>query len=417
MTRAALVGGAALVTLVPVGRLLSAAAGDGASARPPPRPPAASADALESSAHDLSVTRTVKAAVTPTLKSPLEESALGRSLHWGRDPSTHKSWTPQSLKAAAVKDPQLATALRDMLRGAKVGLGTKLVAYPTVHTEGTLPGAPSRAQANSAGHQLDLLYKLAVASRFGAPELQQSAGAKAAQALTLWAKTYKPTGNPIDELRFINVFQAADLAAPYLSKGQAKTVQAWTRKFISKGDSFDLIGSEKYNNWNVWRLAVRGVAAEALGDKAEVLKTRKLLDAETKIDIRRDGSTYDFHERDAFHYHLYSLLAYEQLLLLAPQTISPSVRASVEKAVEFIKPYYLGKKSHVEFKHTRVGFDRARAQAGDPEYAPHRWDPADANKELRLANALFPKVRVWTGKAGNSPTDFRTVFNETLQER
>jgi hypothetical protein len=83
--------------------------------------------------------------------------------------------------------------------------------------------------------------------------------------------------------------------------------------------------------------------------------------------IRPDGSTRDFVERDALHYVVYTL---EPMLMAAAAAHGddwygdPAVDGRLALALDWLKPYALGERTHEEFVRSTVEFDRKPANAG-----------------------------------------------------
>jgi hypothetical protein len=99
------------------------------------------------------------------------------------------------------------------------------------------------------------------------------------------------------------------------------------------------------------------------------------LPAQIEKNLLPDGSGIDFHERDALHYHIYTL---EPLISLATvlkratskdfyRYQSPS-GASIEKSIGFLIPFVNGEKLHPEFVNSTVAFDKKRADNNEPGY-------------------------------------------------
>ena len=88
-----------------------------------------------------------------------------------------------------------------------------------------------------------------------------------------------------------------------------------------------------------------------------------------------DGSGIDFTERDALHYHVYTL---EPLISLAT-TIKratgkdyynyiSSTGSSIKKSVDFLIPFVTGEKTHPEYVNSKVSFDKKRSDNKEPGF-------------------------------------------------
>jgi len=93
------------------------------------------------------------------------------------------------------------------------------------------------------------------------------------------------------------------------------------------------------------------------------------------INLYPDGNGYDFTERDALHYHIYTL---EPLITAATVIYRATGKdyfnyesekgSSIKKSVDFLVPFVTGEKTHGEFLNSHVAFDKARAKNGEKEY-------------------------------------------------
>jgi hypothetical protein len=143
-----------------------------------------------------------------------------------------------------------------------------------------------------------------------------------------------------------------------------------------------------------------------------------------KTSFLPDGETTDFNLRDALHYHLYSVKPMLTLACVAHQrsktpdwyTYQSSSESSLKRSVEFIVPFALGQKKHIEFVHSKIAFDRERAKAGEGEYAPHPWSPCDASPVFSEASCLDPDtehlaIKASCGAPRQRLFDWESVIN------
>jgi hypothetical protein len=150
------------------------------------------------------------------------------------------------------------------------------------------------------------------------------------------------------------------------------------------------------NNQRTWKLANILTQSRIFDDTKTESDAAAQLRAHIAANIGDDGATYDFFERDALHYQSYDLLAFLRIALLAPDLLSKSDMARLRRGVEYLRPFYLGEREHIEFVHTKIALDAARRDDGAPDYQNLPWDPQGAEELLRLARVIFPDVRDWT---------------------
>lgn len=283
---------------------------------------------------------------------------------------------------------------------------------------GTLNHHPGHVRSDAAKRDFPAIFALAVASRSAGEPLRSQSRATAASALTAWAQTYRPTGNPIDEFFFVPLLQAVDLVRGSMPAEDEAAVLAWTHAFSIAGDRFFAPKSNankaRANNWTARRLLIRAVASTVAGDQAARAQTPELLrgfvarNYLTDPSGKRDGRTFDFLQRDALHYHMAAVEPLVGLTLYTPDLVHPPVRDAILSGLEFLRPFFLGQRQHIEFARTTVPFDLERRDAGNPVFANAPWDPAHARVLLRLARATFPEIRGWTEALVDAGCDPRT---------
>jgi len=177
------------------------------------------------------------------------------------------------------------------------------------------------------------------------------------------------------------------------------------------------------NNWNSHRLKVAGLIGFLLDDADLITYAVEGFKTQIESNLRPDGSSLDLHQRDALHYHCYDL---EPLLLLAVAARQNGIDlyhyrspngASLAKSVEFLVPYCDGTRTHAEWVHTKVKFDRARADAGEKGFSPgSAFDPREGRRVLELAS-LFDAgykrlvAQLYTKGAVEYPS-WQAVLNE-----
>jgi hypothetical protein len=171
--------------------------------------------------------------------------------------------------------------------------------------------------------------------------------------------------------------------------------------------------STSKNNHHSHRLKIIGHAAFVLphSDLSRWVVTdyRRHLD----VNLYADGTTFDFHERDALHYHVYDLLPLVELAIAADKNgadlygYTAPQGASLEKSIAFLIPYITGKKEHREFVRSKVRFDLQRSSAGDPSIrVGEKWNPMKAKTLLDLAGYFQPRFHQVIFPGGNGSLSF-----------
>ncbi|WP_323119351.1 alginate lyase family protein [Burkholderia alba] len=282
-----------------------------------------------------------------------------------------------------------------LVRSVEARLGDLPKAMPRVHTEGTLPHEGLYDQSAEAMKDMELMRNAALAWRV---TNQSRYLALVDRFLSAWVATYQPSFNPIDETRFENLILAYDMTASVLP---VKTRNA-TAAFIAKlGNGYvQQIDAQKRplagtwrNNWQSHRIKLIALSAFTLGDRRMMNAAQRLFAEHLADNIKPDGTTYDFEERDALHYAVYDLQPLVTAALAARRFNRNWLRerasngATLAAALNWLEPYARGEKTHEEFVNSPVPFDAKRREAGLPGYSG-QWDPKNATELFYLAARL-----------------------------
>ncbi|MDB5221398.1 MAG: alginate lyase [Chitinophagaceae bacterium] len=237
----------------------------------------------------------------------------------------------------------------------------------TVVSEGHLATDPKKILTVRSLKDIDKIYALAIAYRIENDTFYLH---KLIEFISAWALVNKPRGNPINDSKFEDLFTAYDLTKNNIPLEQKKIIDGWLMNMAGEEikTGTNKAKTTSFNNWNSHRLKVIGCIAYVLDNDGY----KKYIDEELPVQIEKnllpDGSGFDFLERDALHYHVYTL---EPLISLATvlkratgkdyySYISPS-GASINKSISFLIPYVTGEKTHGEFVHSKSSFDKKRA--------------------------------------------------------
>ena len=284
----------------------------------------------------------------------------------------------------------------------------------TVISEGHLATNPEKIRTIQSLKDIGKIYSLAIAF---AIEGNKNYLQKADDYIQSWAMVNKPQGNPINDTKFEDLFFAYDLIKNNLSAGEQEPVNNWLQQMADAEIRTALPKTKKtsFNNWNSHRLKVIGLIAYLLNNETYKTYIAQELPAQIEKNLLPDGSGIDFHERDALHYHTYTL---EPLISLATvlkratgkdfyNYMSPS-SASIKKSIDFLIPFVSGEKTHPEFVNSTVAFDKKRADNKEPGYeigAPFKktagvpvlvlasyFDPAclDVARKVLNTSATYP---------------------------
>lgn len=268
-------------------------------------------------------------------------------------------------------------------------------AIPVVHTEGTLPHQGIYDISNTARRDFSYMRDLALA-------WQRTQDAALLSRLTRylddWVKTYQLSFNPIDETSFDGLIEAYRLTRGALPEATRERTKAflhamatgYLQKMAENQNSAKKIWS---NNWQSHRVKLVAMSAAALEDATLLAEAKAAFIRQLDANIHADGEVMDFTERDALHYVVYSLEPLLRAALAAhlqgQNWIDLKGRhgQSLRTALEWLKPYADGDKTHEEFANTKVRFDIERRKAGVKGF-DGLWQPRNAANVYWSASAL-----------------------------
>jgi hypothetical protein len=304
-----------------------------------------------------------------------------------------------------------APAAQEVVSKAKAALGRPPGAIPKLHTEGTLPGKGIREISLKAKQDQPIMLNLALAWRLTGDRAYLD---QAGRYLEAWADIYEPSFNPIDETGFDALLLAYDLTEADLPAAtRTKVDKMWRGMASGYLDAMDGKPKNFHTNWQSHRVKLAAMAAFQTGDAKLIERARAAFRAQVAANIQPDGSVFDFHERDALHYVTYDLDPLMMAALSAKahgedwMNWKAGNGVSLAAAVDWLVPYARGQKTHIEFAHSKIQFDRDRAAAGQKEYAPHPWDVSNAVGTYGLATLLDARYRIVldevSAKTGRKP--------------
>ena len=349
---------------------------------------AAQTTSIATSAAQTTSTATSAAQTTSTTTSPAQTTSAG--------PGTTPAPRDSQLIWGNIAASNWSNHLASMIHTVSSGSMNPYLAVSVIVGEGVLANAsdPIYVASSVAVAQLNGMVSVALCARYGAVP---ACTALITQGLMAWATTYVPTGNAVNEIQLLPWIQAYDLMRPILvNTTNASSIQlmdGFLYTLISAGDAF-IVGREP-NSWVTLYLNIRGLSAVVLADRALITQTYALIDADIIYNIYSDGSSLDFYERDALHYHVYDMQSWLNIAMQAPQLLSPTAMALIEAGCNFVRPYYLGLIIHIEFLNSVVAFDITRRLAGLAAYQNLPWDNTQAINILQFARLLFPSVASW----------------------
>lgn len=315
-----------------------------------------------------------------------------------RSPIPRISVTPKQIEALRESLRSNADAVRSFAPISKLAdqaLRESPRPIKKIFSEGHLYTDPYRSQSLVARRDLSKMEALGYAYvLIGKIEY----GEKARTYVLAWARTYEPDGSRINETEFTRLMKAYDLTRTLFAEPQRFEVEQWLLRMVERQRiGIRPASTTSKNNHHSHRLKIIGHVAFLLPSPELVRWVITDYKRHLDVNLYADGTTFDFHQRDALHYHVYDLLPLLELVIVADKNgvdlygYTTPQGANLEKSISFLIPYILGQKEHREFVHSKVKFDFQRSAAGDANIqVGEKWDPKKAKTLFDLAGYFNP---------------------------
>jgi hypothetical protein len=294
----------------------------------------------------------------------------------------------------------------------------------TIVSEGHLSTHPDKIASVLAMQDFNKIYALALMYKMKGEKKYLD---KAVSYLKAWARVNHPLGNPINDTKLDRVFEACDMLRTQLSDTDKITIDAWLTTMADAEMQTAKKGkATSMNNWHSHRLKVVGAIGYLLDIKKYRDYATKGLLMQIDTNLNRDGSSWDFMERDALHYHAYDLEPMLTLAIIIRRAtgaddfnfVSPK-GASIKKSVDWFLPYLTGEKPHGEYINSKVAFDLARAKNKEKGFdIGSNFDPANGLNTLSLAayfDSIYVKTMQLIKQSKNDFADWQLVLNKLMK--
>lgn len=302
------------------------------------------------------------------------------------------------LKVLIKSDADVQHHWQALLKTAEDALFAMPNPADTILTEGILQGDPRKTKTWKSLEDMQKLYALGLAYKVTS---SQKYLAKASDFLLAWAKRNHPQGNPINDTNLDRIIFTYDLLKADLNKEVISAVKSWLSQVANQEiKTFNVALANKrsgksFNNWNSHRIKAIAQVGAALEDESLIKYAVERFEMQIALNLRNDGSSFDFHERDALHYHVYDV----DPLLVAAIVLSRASKhqnnfyayeskegSSLKKSIEWLLPYFTGEKTHAEWVNSKSAFDKKRAENGEKGYiAGTLFKPSEARTSVALA--------------------------------
>lgn len=295
----------------------------------------------------------------------------------------------------------------------------------TIRTEGLLKGNPKKLKTQLALADMNKLFSLAWMYRLNGDKKYLN---KTVAFLSAWAEINKPNGDPIDDTNLDKAVEAYDLIKTEIPLTAKTSIDRWlTETALAEINSKRMKAGRatSINNWNAHRLKVVGEIGYALNNKEFINWTIENLKSHIYINLNVDGTSLDFKERDAMHYHIYDLEPMLKLAIMINRakgqnfyTYESPKGSSIKKSVDWLMPYIKGEKQHEEYVNTTVKFDRDRAKNNEPGFAPGTmFEPKLAIPVLALSIYFDPSQEKLLSDLTSKGSNLQMVIDKIKRDR
>lgn len=311
--------------------------------------------------------------------------------------------TVEQLRRQLKADPDAARSFANLLSRADEALTREPKPVVVLDLNGGEIVSEVNRTSRNARRDLDVIFDLGFAHAI----TRRSDYAAAARRYVLrWAETYEPVAHPIHMSILDSLVIGYGLTRDTFSAAERAKVDDFLRRVVDEEKAWvrssEVDPKRRHRletNWNAHRLKLVGLIGYAIGD--EELVTSVLADYRRHLEgnINADGSTYDFHQRDALTYHVYDLAP---LLTLAAYAaahgtdlfdLRGTANQSLAEGIAFIVPFCSGEREHLEFVHTTSPNDIARGKSGVLPFGKP-WNCAESGRRiLPLATAFYPRYK------------------------
>ena len=296
------------------------------------------------------------------------------------------------LKVSIKSEKGTADLYASFLDIAKKALSEKPNPRDTIVSEGHLNNNPDKVASQISMKDYKKIYSLSLAY-----QIEGSANylSKATEYLIAWATVNHPTGNPINDTKLDDIMMGYDMIRSAIKESDRQTIDNWLvaiaeqeMKKMKKGKTTSM------NNWHSHRLKVVGQVGFIMNDNKYIDFAIAGIETQVATNLNPDGTSFDFLERDAMHYHLYDLEPLTTLAIIIKRakginefTFVSQKETSIKKSVDWLLPYMTGEKTHAEYVNSKVEFDRKRAQNNEKSFEiGHSFQPSQGIYEIVLAS-------------------------------
>ena len=283
-------------------------------------------------------------------------------------------------RAGTIRDAGFEPVRRRVVEAADKALRMPPAPIQTIHSAGvTDKSSPDFLQSRRALQDADNFVLLALAYKLtGKGEYRDCAR----EILSSWARVNQPTGNPIDETRLETFLWGMDLLGPEV---ESAPVREWLNRWQAANRNWKFGPNTETNNHKTHHLKILLMLDRMLGRTNDY--ERDLADTERQLHANlaaADGSSLDYQQRDAMHYHIFDLEAWTEIGL-----VTGRFGPSLDRSFGFFERSMREHPEHLEFANSSAPIDGKRAAAGFAYAKPQIYEVRKAARAI-FAYATLP---------------------------
>lgn len=264
---------------------------------------------------------------------------------------------PADALSIAHDDKIKLSAIAELQAYANRALAADINAIPTLASAGKTDLADRALQASRLAMKdadnaavLALMFRLTGEKRYFD---------KTKNILLAWAKTYHPSGNPIDETRLEGLLWAYDLTSEKFTNEDKVLIDTWLKQLREKKREWHFGPLTTNNNHRIHQLKMLLMLDKILKDDAAVNHDLSEIKKYLSINLHDNGESLDYQERHALHYHNYVLQPWLTIELITHQNAEP-----INKAFNFLINKIRHHDTGNEFVGSKAPIDSKRGKAG-----------------------------------------------------
>jgi beta-glucanase (GH16 family) len=329
------------------------------------------------------------------------------------------------LKTLVQSSPEAGIWEDTILRHAKEALGLTPNPIAEIQTAGKLKGSDEKTKTQEALRDMPRMRDLGLAYALTGDANYLNQGLAYLKA---WAQTCQPPTDPINATQLEPLLETYDLLRPHAAPADRQALDAWVRSIAQTLlEADDPRKGSHWNNHQTHRLKTIALAAFTLNDAGLEKQTLESLKTLMERNLNPEGTTFDFLQRDALHYHFYDLEPYIRTAFLYQRAQNVDLYnyktdrgVSVSQCLAWGLPFARGEKTHAEFVNSTVTFDVQRGANGEASYVSgSAFNPKDALRCLELAQYYLPELKALVGtladKPGSAYPTLQCFLNEAMR--